>query len=184
MNAVAVAAVTAARTAAAAAVTAASVTVAVAATVTMTASVTGTVTTAAVAASVTAIAAATSTTAAVARTNLWDHPKATAYPGTAVATVAVDSSPPSEAVLNQKICSGVPKYRRGSMTYAQTSAKICNNLPSGCFHHSGRNKPPPWAPTSGSSLRGERPASITGGAAQTAVSHGTSGKASACPACP
>ena len=41
------------------------------------------------------------------------------------------------------------------MTYAQTSAEFCNNLPSGCFHHSGRIKPLSWAPTCGSSLRGE-----------------------------
>ena len=129
MATVAVAAVTAVMTAAAAAVTAAAVTVAVAAVVTMTVAVTATLTAAvtatltAVAAAVTAVSAATSRTAAVARTKLWDLPKAPAYPGTAVATVAVESFPPSEAVPLQTIFSGVPTYRRGGMTYAQTSAE-------------------------------------------------------------
>ena len=146
--------------AAAAAATAAAGTGEVAAAVTMTAALTATVMAAAVAATtaaavVTAVAVATARTVAVARTRLWHLPEAPAYLGTAAATVAVESSFPPEAVPPQTISSGVPKKSRGSMTYAQTSAEFCNNFRSGCFHHSGRNKPPPWAPTLRSTLCGK-----------------------------
>ena len=64
---------------------------------------------AAVAAVVTVVGAATARTVAVARTKLLDLPEGPAYPGTAVATVTVESSSLPEAVPTQTISSSVLK---------------------------------------------------------------------------
>ena len=122
---------TAAAAAATAAAAAATVAAAVSAAVTMTAAVMATVTAAAVAAAsavVTAVVAATARTVTVARTKLWDLPEASAYPGRAAPTVAVECSSTPEAVPSRTISSGVPEQRRNSMIYVHTSvdfATIC-----------------------------------------------------------